>query len=330
MSPVRPGVEQPKVGSPSAPFEETEYEREKEEREFQLKREIALKRNEAEAVTAREVAFKKIEADAALRMRQLELQSAGRSPVSSSPVCNLSGRASEACASLAVSDILDYDCVKGAILRSYETWPKAHSAYVSPAHVVGVLPVAARDQSPNDEVKSIMWSDSAGGKVCPMSVLTHAQSKRGRQSDVGNSVLAPDFAGVGAPSGGRTDDTKAKVYSEKPELITSVSPPTSQKAGRKFSLAGLVFSCGIPEPIKLLEEFLAEIRQFDPAGATVPVCVCWVALCPSHCSSEHSNLVLLALMSNPDQRRMRGALLTLDHTVRIQHRRGKDNVVAEA
>uniref|UniRef100_A0AAV2KB03 Uncharacterized protein n=1 Tax=Knipowitschia caucasica TaxID=637954 RepID=A0AAV2KB03_KNICA len=299
MSPVRPGVErveQPKVGSPSALFEETEvkslvrspcdarmdvriaclkYEREKEERDFQLKCEIALKRIKAEAVTACKVAFKKIEADAALRMRQLELQSAGCSPVSSPVVsppefdvtqnihlfptfretevesyfgvfehiagalhwprdmwaillqCNLSGRASEACASLAVSDILDYDCVKGAILRSCESWPKAHSAYVSPAHVVGVFPVAARDQSPIDGVESIMWSDSAGGKVCPMSVLT--QSERGRQSDVGNSVLAPDFAGVGAPSCGRTDDTT--VYIEKPELIISVSPPPTDKAG---------------------------------------------------------------------------------------------------
>uniref|UniRef100_A0AAV2J7Z3 Uncharacterized protein n=1 Tax=Knipowitschia caucasica TaxID=637954 RepID=A0AAV2J7Z3_KNICA len=212
MSPVRPGIErmeQPQVGSPSALFEETEvkslvrsprdarmdvriaclkYEREKEEREFHLKCEIALKRIEAEAVTAREVAFKKIEADAALRMRQLELQSAGRSPVSSSPV----------------------------------SWSKAHSANVSPAHVVGAFPVAARDQSPIDGVESIMWSDSAGGKVCPMSVLTHAQSERG----------------VGAPSCGRPDDTT--VYIEKPELLTSVSPPPTDKAGQKFSLAGLV------------------------------------------------------------------------------------------
>uniref|UniRef100_A0AAV2JB14 Uncharacterized protein n=1 Tax=Knipowitschia caucasica TaxID=637954 RepID=A0AAV2JB14_KNICA len=370
MSPVRPGVErveQPQVGSPSAPFEETEvkslslvrsprdvlvdvriarlkYEREKEEREFQLKREIALKRIEAEAVTAREVAFKKIEADAALRMRQLELQSAGRSPVSSSPVvsapefdvtknihlvptfretevesyfcvferiagalhwprdvwaillqCNLSGRASEACASLAVSDMLDYDCVKGAILRFYESWPKAHSAYVSPAHVVGAFPIAVRDQSSIDGVESIMWDDSAGGKVCPMSVLTHAQSERGWQSDVGNSVLAPDFAGVGAPSCGRTDNTT--VYIEKPELITSVSPPpTDKKAGRKFSLAGLVLSCGIPGPTKLLDEVSTEIRQFDP---------------------DHNTLVSLALMSNPDQRLLQGALLTVDYTVRI-------------
>uniref|UniRef100_A0AAV2KGA2 Uncharacterized protein n=1 Tax=Knipowitschia caucasica TaxID=637954 RepID=A0AAV2KGA2_KNICA len=190
-------VEQPQVGSPSAPFEETEvrslslvrsprdvlvdvriallkYEREKEEREFQLKREIALKRIEAEAVTAREVAFKKIEADAALRMRQLELQSAGRSPVSSSPVVS----------------------------------------------------------APEFDVTQ-------------------------------NIPLVPTFR-VGAPSCGRTDDTKAKVYSEKPELLTSVSPQTTQKAGRKFSLAGLVLRCGIPKPIKLLEEFLAEIRQFDP------------------------------------------------------------------
>uniref|UniRef100_A0AAV2LPI1 Uncharacterized protein n=1 Tax=Knipowitschia caucasica TaxID=637954 RepID=A0AAV2LPI1_KNICA len=189
-------VEQPQVGSPSAPFEETEvrslslvrsprdvlmdvriallkYEREKEEREFQLKREIALKRIEAEAVTAREVAFKKIEADAALRMRQLELQSAGRSPVSSSPVVS----------------------------------------------------------APEFDVTQ-------------------------------NIPLVPTFR-VGAPSCGRTDNTT--VYIEKPELITSVSPPpTDKKAGRKFSLAGLVLSCGIPGPTKLLDEVSTEIRQFYP------------------------------------------------------------------
>uniref|UniRef100_A0AAV2JHF8 Uncharacterized protein n=1 Tax=Knipowitschia caucasica TaxID=637954 RepID=A0AAV2JHF8_KNICA len=68
---------------------------------------------------------------------------------------------------------------------------------------------------------------------------------------------------VGAPSCGRTDNTT--VYIEKPELITSVSPPpTDKKAGRKFSLAGLVLSCGIPGPTKLLDEVSTEIRQFDP------------------------------------------------------------------
>uniref|UniRef100_A0AAV2MAZ5 Uncharacterized protein n=1 Tax=Knipowitschia caucasica TaxID=637954 RepID=A0AAV2MAZ5_KNICA len=93
VSPVRPGgerVEQPQLGSPAALFEEAEekspglglrsprdvrvdvriarlkHEREKEEREFHLKREIELRRIEVEAATAREVELRKLEADTAV------------------------------------------------------------------------------------------------------------------------------------------------------------------------------------------------------------------------------------------------------------------------
>ncbi|KAK7926200.1 hypothetical protein WMY93_008510 [Mugilogobius chulae] len=158
-------------------IERLKNQKEEREREFQLKREIELKRLELEAVTAREVELKKLEAESALRMRQLELQAATQRSVSSQSVvvnpcdafdvtkniqlvpvfreaevesyfgaferiasalhwprdvwavllqCKLSGKASEACASLSVSDSLNYDKLKTAILRAYELVPEAY------------------------------------------------------------------------------------------------------------------------------------------------------------------------------------------------------------
>ncbi|XP_071058466.1 uncharacterized protein [Pseudochaenichthys georgianus] len=135
-------------------------EREEREREFQLRRELEIR---------------KLEADTAVRMRKLELQAAvvGDSAVTPSgsaaafdvgsniqlvPVflesevemffgaferiaaalrwpedvwailvqCKLVGKAQEACSSLSVEDSLEYDKVKGAILRAYELVPEAY------------------------------------------------------------------------------------------------------------------------------------------------------------------------------------------------------------
>lgn len=163
-------------------------EEKEKEQEFQLRRELELKRLELDAVTAREVEIKRLEAasakeleikrleaESALKMRQLELQAAqGRGfeqPVIASrdafdvskniqlvPAfkeaevesyfgaferiacalhwphevwaillqCKLSGKALEACASLSVADSLNYDTLKGAILRAYELVPEAY------------------------------------------------------------------------------------------------------------------------------------------------------------------------------------------------------------
>ncbi|XP_047454139.1 uncharacterized protein LOC125016018 [Mugil cephalus] len=138
-----------------------QLEKEERERDFQFRRELELK---------------KLEADTAVRLRQVELQArttpAGEAPpvslpsitfdvtkhISLVPVfreaevetyfgaferiaaalrwpedvwaillqCRLTGRAQEACSSLSVEDGLNYDKVKGAILRAYELVPEAY------------------------------------------------------------------------------------------------------------------------------------------------------------------------------------------------------------
>uniref|UniRef100_A0AAV2LEV5 Uncharacterized protein n=1 Tax=Knipowitschia caucasica TaxID=637954 RepID=A0AAV2LEV5_KNICA len=183
VSPVRPGVErveQPQLCSPAALFEEAEekspglglrsprdarvdmriarlkHEREKEKREFHLKREIELRRIEFQEFQER----------------------------------------------------------LSALLKSYVTLV-AHSLsfslvsclWVCRLTVIGVFPVAVRDQFPIDGVEFIMGNDLAGGKVYPspevvtrpilssdvdelaekhpdvfsVSVLTRAQSKMARE-----------------------------------------------------------------------------------------------------------------------------------------------------
>lgn len=133
-----------------------EMEREGQEREFQLRRELELK---------------KLDAETAVRMRQLELQarehSHGRTITSGFDVsknislvpvfresevevyfgvferiaaalqwpkdvwaillqCRLTGKAQEACSALSVEDGLSYEKAKGAILRAYELVPEAY------------------------------------------------------------------------------------------------------------------------------------------------------------------------------------------------------------
>ncbi|KAK7889547.1 hypothetical protein WMY93_025107 [Mugilogobius chulae] len=63
-------------------IERLKYQKEEKEREFQLRRELELKRIELEA----EVELKKLEAESALKMRQLELQAATQRSVSSPSV----------------------------------------------------------------------------------------------------------------------------------------------------------------------------------------------------------------------------------------------------
>ena len=166
-----PRVSRAEVNVRVARLKREEQEREK---EFQLRRELELRRMELDAATAREIELKKLEAESVFKMRQLELQAAhGRS--SELPVfprdafdvsknvqlvptfretevesyfgaferiacalhwptdvwaillqCKLSGKALEACAALSVSDSLNYDTLKGAILRAYELVPEAY------------------------------------------------------------------------------------------------------------------------------------------------------------------------------------------------------------
>lgn len=151
-------------------------QKEEKDREFQLRREIELKRIELEAATAKAVELRRLEAESALQIRRLELQvKHGLNPERSGLVgpqdtfdvtkniqlvpafreaevesyfgaferiasalhwpkdvwaillqCKLSGKASEACASLSVSDSLNYDKLKSAILRAYELVPEAY------------------------------------------------------------------------------------------------------------------------------------------------------------------------------------------------------------
>lgn len=60
-----------------------QLEREDREREFQLKKELELKRLDTELVRAKEVELKKVEAETAVKLRQLELQQASLSPTAS-------------------------------------------------------------------------------------------------------------------------------------------------------------------------------------------------------------------------------------------------------
>uniref|UniRef100_A0AAV2JIP7 Uncharacterized protein n=1 Tax=Knipowitschia caucasica TaxID=637954 RepID=A0AAV2JIP7_KNICA len=209
VSPVRPGVErveQPQLGSPAALFEEAEekspglglrsprdarvdvriarlkHEREKEEGEFQLKREIELRRIEFQEFQERLSAL-------------LVLRDTGGSQ------------------SFILSGVLPLglqtDCHVSTIVKgiglSYVPAP-LHNVHVESNLVSRVFPVAVRDQFPIDGVEFIMGNDLAGGKVYPspevvtrpilssdvdelaekhpdvfsVSVLTRAQSKMAR------------------------------------------------------------------------------------------------------------------------------------------------------
>uniref|UniRef100_A0A669BC36 CCHC-type domain-containing protein n=1 Tax=Oreochromis niloticus TaxID=8128 RepID=A0A669BC36_ORENI len=61
-----------------------QLEKEQLKREFQLKREIELRRLDAELARAREVELKKVEAETKVKLRQLELQQASSPPVAAS------------------------------------------------------------------------------------------------------------------------------------------------------------------------------------------------------------------------------------------------------
>ncbi|CAM4523472.1 unnamed protein product [Leuciscus chuanchicus] len=105
------------------------------EREYQFRRELELKKIEVESTRVLEL--KKLEAETAIRMRELELQSAQFPAAVADTVssgsnaagnfdCKLSGKAQEACSSLSVQDSLSYKKVKNAILQVYELVPEAY------------------------------------------------------------------------------------------------------------------------------------------------------------------------------------------------------------
>ncbi|CAI5682738.1 unnamed protein product [Oreochromis niloticus] len=123
-----------------------QLEKEDREREFQLKKELELRRSDAELARAREVELKKADTPFDVGknsrlvpvFRDTEVDSYFESferiatalhwPRDSWAIllqCKLVGKAQEVCSSLSAEDSLDYDKLKSAILLAYELVPEA-------------------------------------------------------------------------------------------------------------------------------------------------------------------------------------------------------------
>ena len=213
-------------------------------------------------------------------------------------------------------------CGASAVIRGVEMGfisAPLHTVYVKSALVTGYFKVAVRDELPIDGISFVMGNDIAGGKVYPVievvekpvvetveqddlcvnfpdafpaCVITRAQSRKvGKDADFSNSIVMRALAGD-------------NVLPTAPKVLAQRSG-VNIKGGK---VTGFVKNHII---LPVTKESLIKAQKSDPTLAK-----CFTAV--------------LSSASNNNQRLMRWSLLTQDYNLEIRHKRGADNVLADA